>query len=346
VNYQIERELLMGKQSAVVVLGMGRSGSSLCTSVLRALGVFLGDKLVPGDQYNEPGYFEDYQIWHVHERVLATLNRSWDTLSTIRPLPPQWWQSKLVERLQAELTEIVRTRIASAGGKIWGFKDPRTAHLMPLWGRVFQDLDISPVFVLCVRHPGAVAQSLATRDGFPLHFTELLWFETTLIACLVVQGARHCLVHFEDWLYDPWRSAEMLAETIGVDMSADRDELRATLSVIIKTSLRHDIEDSAKLHSRPAAELYDCLLHRSQAPERETLQRFEVALEASREFIAVVEELAGRDLPHSVSAPPYDHFTDEDLTFMESDKSSAKGPSRNRIARLDPDFIHRPEERS
>jgi hypothetical protein len=57
-------------------------------------------------------------------------------------------------------------------------------------------------------------------------------------------------------------------------------------------------------------------------PEREILQRFEATLEAGREFIAVAEELAGRDLPHSISGPPYNHFTAEDLEFIESQKSS------------------------
>jgi hypothetical protein len=147
---------------------------------------------------------------------------------------------------------------------------------------MFQDLEVSPVFVLCVRYPGAVAQSLATRDGFPLHFTELLWFETTLTACLVVQGARHCLIHFENWFTDPWRSAETLAEAIGVDTLANRDELRAKLSTIIRTNLRHDVEDLAKLRSRLATELYDCLLCRSRAPKREKLQEFELALQSKR----------------------------------------------------------------
>jgi hypothetical protein len=90
----------VGKQSAAVALGMGRSGSSPCTSVLDALGVVLGNELVSGDQYNEPGYFEDGHIRRVR------------------------WKSKEVERLRAELTVIARTRIPPEVAEPGGLRIP------------------------------------------------------------------------------------------------------------------------------------------------------------------------------------------------------------------------------
>src|SRR5467141_3160443 len=121
----------------VVILGADRTGTSLCTNILSALGMRLGPRLLPGDQFNENGYFEEPEIYRVHELILAALERSWDMLEAIYPFPPQWWQLPTMDPFRDALVDLVRRR-SSEGPGIWGFKDPRTATLLPLWNEVFR----------------------------------------------------------------------------------------------------------------------------------------------------------------------------------------------------------------
>jgi len=301
----------------IVVLGMDRSGTSLCTNVLSALGVWLGPDLLPGDRFNEPGYFEDREIWRLHERMLAVLGRSWDSLATIRPLPPLWWESQTMQRFRNQLTQIARARIAGAGERTWGFKDPRLIQLLPLWNRVLEDLGLRPIFVLCVRHPGAVAQSLAARDGFPALISELLWLERTLTACSAIRQAVHCIVHYEEWFVNPWRAVERLAQTTGLKPATGREELHARVAALIKRELRHDGEESNPIHSRAAADFYGYLAQSTRVPEPEIVRKFEAALAVSREFIEGAEAIAGRTLPGAIGSPSYMHCTREDLETIE-----------------------------
>ena len=43
-------------------------------------------------------------------------------------------------------------------GKIWGFKDPLTAILLPMWQEIFDELHLEPFYIQAVRHPGSVGR--------------------------------------------------------------------------------------------------------------------------------------------------------------------------------------------
>ena len=68
----------------VVVLGMHRSGTSAITRGLSALGVPLGNNLMPPMlNNNDKGFFEDLEINELNTELLTALNRDWDSLSRI-----------------------------------------------------------------------------------------------------------------------------------------------------------------------------------------------------------------------------------------------------------------------
>jgi hypothetical protein len=304
-----------------MVLGMDRSGTSLCASVLQALGMSLGPDLLPRDRFNERGYFEDREIWRVHERLLAVLGRSWDTLAAVRPFPPLWWQSKPLETFREQLKQIAQARSAAGSSAIWGFKDPRTVLLLPLWKEVLQDLAISPTFVVCVRHPGAVAESLAARDGFPPLFSQLLWLEKTLTACLASWDAPNCLIHYEDWFIRPGNSIDTLMETTGLTPALHTRDLRKAVDALISSEMRHDTPASFQIRPRAAANFYGYLLERARVPEPTILHAFETTLAMTGELIAGVEAIAGQKLPCSIYPPSYVHCTDRDRELIQENSS-------------------------
>ena len=274
----------------VVILGMDRTGTSLCTNVLNELGMRLSPRLMPATEFNPSGHFEDEEIFLAHEWILAGLDRSWETLTTIHPLPAQWWEAPAMDPFRDKLVDIVRRRTAEGTG-IWGFKDPRTALVLPLWNQAFRICGVSPVFVLCVRHPAAVARSLAARDGFSLLFSELLWFEKTLTGCLAIQDAPHCLIHYEEWFNDPLPQTRMLCKIAGLPPAGRPAALKARVSPIVNSELRH--QDGGVIISTAARDLYAHLVQSAKVPDPEVLRHFEFASEVGRDFIATAEHLMG-----------------------------------------------------
>jgi hypothetical protein len=274
----------------VVILGMDRTGTSLCANILNALGMRLSPVLLPGTEFNPNGFFEDEEILLAHEWTLARLERSWDTLSAIHPFPPLWWQSPAMDPFRDTLVDIVRRRIDEGPGT-WGFKDPRTAMLLPLWNEVFRICGVSPVFVLCVRHPAAVAHSLAARDRFSSLFSELLWFEKTLTGCLAIQDAPHCLIHYEEWFKDPLPQARILCEIAGLAPAGRPAALKPRLSSIVDSELRH--QDGGAIISTAARDLYAQLVQSAKVPDTGVLRNFEFGCEVGRDFITTAERLTG-----------------------------------------------------
>jgi hypothetical protein len=274
---------------AVVVLGMDRSGTSLCTQIVNSLGIRLGQNLIPPDNNNVAGYYEERQILLTHERALSLLGRSWDTIAALQPLPPLWWRSKEFESVIGDLEDLVHARTEEYGDR-WGFKDPRTVVLYPLWREVFRRCNVQPTYIVCLRNPAAVAASLAKRDGFEPLYSELLWLEKTIRACSIARKQRHCVIHYEGWFTDPSRQLHLLAETVGAEVETlpgDR------LAAIFREDLRHHEGGTLKVHSRAAGELYESLREK-QHLSGVRLGQVRKMLRGAHEFVSAGETFRNR----------------------------------------------------
>jgi hypothetical protein len=56
-------------------------------------------------------------------------------------------------------------------GRPWFWKDPRLAVLLPFWKQIWEDV----AYIIAVRDPGDIAESLQRRDEFSLSGALLLW---------------------------------------------------------------------------------------------------------------------------------------------------------------------------
>ncbi|HKD35643.1 MAG TPA: hypothetical protein VKB78_02555, partial [Pirellulales bacterium] len=149
---------------------MHRSGTSLCSHIISALGVDMADKIPgPGNPAPTPdnprGHWERWEIVEFHDRILGLLNRDYSGRFHDFELPVAWWADPRVQALRREIVEFLKRRI---GPMPFGFKDPRTARLLPLWLQIFKELNLAPKFVLCLRNPAQVARSLRDRDRLDL----------------------------------------------------------------------------------------------------------------------------------------------------------------------------------
>jgi hypothetical protein len=241
----------------VTVLGMHRSGTSLCAQVLQALGVDMAED--PGiSPHNLSGHWERPRINDLNDRVFARFDRAWHEASHVLALPEAWLQDAQVQAVRHELGTVIRQGLRRSAR--FGFKDPRTARLLPLWAQVFEDLGAAPRFVFCLRDPAQVARSVRGRDGMAQEQAEYRWLLYNAGAIAGMGGAPFCLVPYEDWFARPAETLRRLAAFIGVP-----EPNPAVLDALVDPRLRHD---EAAPPARPLARRLHALILRDAAAAR------------------------------------------------------------------------------
>src|SRR5688572_26168212 len=78
------------RRPIVLVLGMHRSGTSLCAHVLSALGIDMSDD-IRAQPSNAKGHWERAEIVAFHDRILEHFNRGFYTPHHDFSLPVAWW---------------------------------------------------------------------------------------------------------------------------------------------------------------------------------------------------------------------------------------------------------------
>jgi GT2 family glycosyltransferase len=211
---------VLAGSTALMVLGMHRSGTSALTGMLHRLGVALGEHLMPATSDNPRGYWEHADIVKVHERLMAALGWGWED---IRSLPAGFEHGAAGDAAQSELTALLHRDFV--GVPLWGVKDPRLCRLMPLWAPLLAAEGVEPGYLLAVRHPLDVAASLAARDGIGMARGLLLWLGHLLDAEQATRGKPRVIVHYEELVGGRgWRAvADRIAAELNIEWPCRED---------------------------------------------------------------------------------------------------------------------------
>jgi len=147
---------------SVIVLGSGRSGTSMVAGALAASGYFMGERLLPPNESNPKGYFEDSRVNALNERILeSVLPRRPPLIGNLlfreRPLSFQRWLAVVpptVDVLPSD--EFGRQIRPLVERQPFCFKDPRFCYTLAAW-RPFLG---KTRFVCVFRHPAVTAASM------------------------------------------------------------------------------------------------------------------------------------------------------------------------------------------
>jgi hypothetical protein len=217
------------RKPIVLVLGMHRSGTSLCSHILSALGVDMADDVAgPGNASVTPdnprGHWERWEIVEFHNRILGLFNR--DYLGSFHdfPLPVAWWADPRVAQIRREIVAFLDQRV---GDGYFGFKDPRTVRLMPLWHQIFNQLKLAPKLVLCSRNPAQVARSLYARDGLDPAIGEYRWLVHMIDFYRYISNFDFCAVEYEEWFVNPAANIEILRKFLDLPWQPERSRSRS-----------------------------------------------------------------------------------------------------------------------
>lgn len=136
-----------GKPNAFVVLGMHKSGTTLVSECLHKAGIPMEEGIAEPKGYEHGYTLERRAAQAVNKRYLDCGDDvSQDILLSREPVDPA---------THAECVTQAATLIdgLSAQGQAWGFKDPRTLLVMPVWEQAFERARIRPTLIGVYRNP-------------------------------------------------------------------------------------------------------------------------------------------------------------------------------------------------
>jgi len=229
------------KARTLCILGMARSGTSALTRVLNLLGVDLGKHLVRKSRHNQKGFWENSRIYACHVDLLNTLGTY--TNDPV-PWPDGWEKGADVAPYRQRLVQLAQKEFRRR--PFWGFKDPLTCRLLPLWNLVFQDLAVDARFVLTVRSPDEVARSLREFSGLSYNHSLLLWLWHNLGAEFHTRRRPRVIVTYDQLMGD-WRTqAIRIGKTLKIDWPQSPDSVAGEVATFLDPKLRHHAGDGAK----------------------------------------------------------------------------------------------------
>ena len=229
------RRAAAAPRTAYLVLGMHRSGTSAVTQLLALAGCDLPTHVMPGDEHNAKGYFEPWKIAVFNDERLRAGGSAWDDpfAYPFRPLPTgeeDAWRARAEALFDEEFPN----------GGFPLMKDPRATVLMPLWREVLTDRRVDARVVIPVRHPLAVAGSLARRDGFAAAKSVLVWSAYMLAAEANTRDLPRAFTGYDALLAD-WRAeAARIEAAHGAPLPALTEAAAQEIDGFLTPDLRHN----------------------------------------------------------------------------------------------------------
>jgi hypothetical protein len=170
--------------------------------------------------------------------LLDTLKSAFDDFW---PLPAGWEARPDIGPMRTKLIDIIRSNFA--GKPLWGFKDPRTCRLLPLWRTIFSQRRVSARYVVLIRHPREIAASLAAQNGMSINHALLMTLEHAQAAEFFTRGEKRVLVTYEQLLCD-WRAtARRIALELDVTWPVSIEQAAATVDTFLDPARRHQRAD-------------------------------------------------------------------------------------------------------
>ena len=227
---------------------MHRSGTSVLSALLARAGFDPPRDLMPATMDNPQGYLESRKIAQLNNSLLTAAHTSWNDDSQISD---QWLTSPERDSDIMKIQSVLSQEFGLSERLL--IKDPRLCRLLPVWVQALTKSDFATRCILILRHPNAVASSLAvrasTKEFAPAAICSyskaaLLWLRYTLDAEKHSRNSERIIIDYDILLRD-WQSClEPLFQRRWVKQLT-RD-IESDISNIIKPSYRHHTSASSE----------------------------------------------------------------------------------------------------
>jgi len=214
---------------------MHRSGTSALARGLQMLGVYLGSDFLSPQPDNPTGYWEDRNIFEINERLLAVFGLKWEDVALIDDAR---WHEQAVGPLLAEAVQYLRSQFVSH--PLWGFKDPRTIRLLPFWRSALHRLEIDECYLVVIRNPRSVANSLMRRQGMDAVTAHLLWLVYVVPNLGQIANRQFLVADYDIVMAEPRQQLERIAHGLKLPLNnASKTGIEEFARNFLDPGLRH-----------------------------------------------------------------------------------------------------------
>jgi hypothetical protein len=182
---------------------MHRSGTSALTGMLVQAGFTAPSDLMPATVANPKGYWESLGILGINEGFLAEMESHW---SSSLPLPAGWSESIGARKWRTSLINLISE--VFGGGQLATIKDPRFCTLIMGLEPWFESGLINTSFIIPIRHPLEVANSLLQAEGTTLYKSLRLWIKSIFMTEQATRGFKRKFISFDELIQNPTNALE------------------------------------------------------------------------------------------------------------------------------------------
>jgi hypothetical protein len=253
-------EIIKPPKEAIVVLGMHRSGTSAMARALSLAGAQLPSSLMEVGPANPTGHWEPQDAADFNDEMFAALDSSWDDAFGPRELRTRGHNTdQYVEKARL----IIR---ANYGDKTFiVIKDPRFSIFPEVWAKALKAEGYRYSFVIMVRHPLEVADSLKARNGFISNRSFLLWATYMLSSELGTRSEKRLFVNFDDLMEEPEAVLDRIESNFGLKLPRRTWDSAAEIGSFLNPELKHHSAppDSKRLKPFPVVDRFYAFLEAS-----------------------------------------------------------------------------------
>lgn len=224
-----------------MVLGSGRSGTSLVANILNDFGVNVYSS-GKADLYNAKGYWESDEINRLNTLVMAKAGGT----SYYPPthITSKMYTGKKFAKLRERAEALVSKMNSSFG--LWGWKDARFNFTFPFWNSILPRTKV----IICIRNPVEAVRSMSIMDrNNNLYFLYSMWFKHNFYAIKNTTGIDRMIVFYEDFFTDTTQLDRMF-EFLNPPLS--KEQVSRKVSETIQRNLRHHESSLGEVLSNPS----------------------------------------------------------------------------------------------
>jgi|GEM_PF-3090089 len=220
-------------KEAIIIVGMHRSGTSALTRILSLLGFSLPQKLMIGGSDNIKGNWEPARVMKIHDEAFASIGSSWNDYFSF---PQAWFDSVTANNLSEKIIDFLAKEFGETNSFI--IKDPRISILLPLWYQPLAIFNTDVSYILPIRNPLEVAESLWQRNKISISEGLLLWLKYVLDGERHTRGKKRVFTYYQELLEQPLLLLERVKNEL--DLSREiQDNIHIEIDDFLDKRLRH-----------------------------------------------------------------------------------------------------------
>lgn len=217
-------------KQAVLILGSGRSGTSVMTKCINLMGISLGtdNLLAPSKKINPKGYFENKDVIKIHKSLGSRVR--------YRPAFKGYYDSPKIKKDRADLTNYLKNFFENE--QYLAIKDPRMNDYIELWQHVLADVDVLPAEIVLLRNPMDVVHSNERAWHRDTTLAMRQWQVRTLLSLRDSDRTHRILVTYEDLFGQTLTTLKRIATQFDLPWTDDEAALQAKIDDFIDPALQ------------------------------------------------------------------------------------------------------------